>query len=380
MRIAHVTSHVSRRGFGVRNAVERLSRAQAEEGHDIRVFAIEDRSWREGDHGHWQGADITMMRGLGPEALGYAPALAGALLKFRPDLVHVHGLWMLPLRSVLRWHRKSGLPFVISPHGMLAPEALSYSSVKKRLVRVWFQDACFAAAAALHATSPGEVSDVRAFGYAGRMLEVSHGVDLPGLPDGQRRAPPEVVTIGRRHAVKGMDVLIKAWAQVQSQFPLWRLRLIGPVQDDCDTALHRLSVELGVERVTIEGPAWGSDRDKVMAGAELFILPSRVENFALTVAESLAVGTPVIATRGAPWQGLAEHQCGWWTGLEAPDLAQALSTAMMLSQEQRRAMGQRGRAWMERDFAWPIIAARMMAHYATLAEEVQGSTGIRRDA
>ena len=48
------------------------------------------------------------------------------------------------------------------------------------------------------------------------------------------------------------------------------------------------------------------------AAADLFILPTLDDNFAMTVAEALAHGTPVISTKGAPWQDLETHGCGWW--------------------------------------------------------------------
>jgi glycosyltransferase involved in cell wall biosynthesis len=100
-----------------------------------------------------------------------------------------------------------------------------------------------------------------------------------------------------------------------------------------------------------------------LATAALFVLPSHTENFALTVAESLMMQTPVIATKGAPWPGLVEHHCGWWIEQGVAPLTQALAEAMTLDQATRQQMGQNGRAWMLRDYSWEAVAETMLNVY-----------------
>jgi glycosyltransferase involved in cell wall biosynthesis len=78
--------------------------------------------------------------------------------------------------------------------------------------------------------------------------------------------------------------------------------------------------------------------------------------------------TPVISTKGAPWQGLEENACGWWIDHGVEPLAATLRTAMLLSDEERWAMGKRGRAWMKRDFSWESIAQEMEQVYLWLRD------------
>jgi glycosyltransferase involved in cell wall biosynthesis len=98
------------------------------------------------------------------------------------------------------------------------------------------------------------------------------------------------------------------------------------------------------------------------------VLPTLNENFAMTVAESLAAATPVISTRGAPWAGLEGERCGWWIEHGIEPLAAALQEAMTLPRPELHAMGRRGRAWMERDFGWDAIARKMSGVYSWLAD------------
>lgn len=101
------------------------------------------------------------------------------------------------------------------------------------------------------------------------------------------------VCAGRLHPQKGFDRLIAALPQLHHSHP-WHLTILGkgPEQDN----LQRLIESLGlVQHVTLAGLSetpW-----PVIATADAFLLPSRWEGLPNVVLESLAVGTPVIATR-----------------------------------------------------------------------------------
>jgi glycosyltransferase involved in cell wall biosynthesis len=71
----------------------------------------------------------------------------------------------------------------------------------------------------------------------------------------------------------------------------------------------------------------------------------------------------VITTRGAPWDGLETRDCGWWTEIAAEAIAAALAEATGMTDDERSAMGGRGRAWVAEAFGWESIADRMMEAY-----------------
>src|SRR5262249_54878175 len=101
--------------------------------------------------------------------------------------------------------------------------------------------------------------------------------------------------------------------------------------------------------------------------ADIFVLPTLNENFGVTVAEALAAGTPVIATKGAPWGALQREGCGWWIDHGVEPLATALATAMLLKRDALQAMGAKARAWMARDFSWDRVAYDMLNIYRWLS-------------
>lgn len=369
MKIAHLTGHLSRNAAGVGVVVNALAATQLAQGHDVRVFAVEDVAWRQGDRELWSGAPATVVPGQGPIAFGYGPALLDALFEFGPDIVHLHGIWMYNGVAALRWHQETGKPYILSIHGMMSETALSYSPLKKRIARLLFQDRVFAAANHIHVTSEAEADEVRDFGLVNALCNIHLGIDLPDLsqlPATQEDGPKSVLTVGRLHPKKGVDRLLDAWAIVENGFPEWELRIVGPDEVGTKGKLLSQIKYLGLTRVFIDGPVYGRDKAVLMRDADVFVLPTRSENFAFTVAESLSVETPVISTNGAPWAGLETNGCGWWIEQGVQPLSEALRTAMSLPDDVRHIMGQRGRRWMQDDFSWSVVAAALVDCYGTM--------------
>jgi glycosyltransferase involved in cell wall biosynthesis len=361
-----VSARLSRNGGGVSQVVADLSRKIAAQGVTVKVFGLEDAAWNVDDESAWTGAPASTVRALGPNSLGYSPAMARQLMDWEPDVLHLHGIWTHPSRSVLQWARRSRRPYIISVHGMLGSVALSFSPRKKALSRWLFQDAAFLAASAFHATCMKEAEEIRAFGLRQPIAIIPNGTDIPAGRSHRTPSEPFVLSLGRIHPKKGLDRLILAWAQISAEFPAWRLRVTGTSEMNHACELKKLTQEHDLDTVDITGPVFGSEKTALLASAELFALPTRHENFALTVAESLAVSRPVISTKGAPWAGLESNGCGWWIDHGVEAMAAALRSAMSLPSEERQAMGERGRAWMARDFGWESIAAQMIDVYRWL--------------
>jgi glycosyltransferase involved in cell wall biosynthesis len=120
-------------------------------------------------------------------------------------------------------------------------------------------------------------------------------------------------------------------------------------------------------RVDVEGPVYGPAKLDAYRQADLFVLPTLNENFGMAVAEALAVGVPVISTKGAPWSGLEREGCGWWIEHGEAPLADALLEATSRPAAALRYMGAQGRRWMARDFSWDRVASDMADVYAWLA-------------
>jgi glycosyltransferase involved in cell wall biosynthesis len=315
----------------------------------------------------WDWARVPVVRDL-----RCSSSLARALHELAPkaDVIHDHGLWLMPNVDAGRAALLARKPFIVAPRGMLAPAALAFSRLKKRVIWALLQGEVVRRAACIHATSEQEHDEIRDFGLKNPIAIIPNGIDVPEL-ENHRTAASDVgriaLSLGRIHPKKGLDRLVRAWAQVESAHPEWRLRIVGPDELGHASELAALAAELKTERVSIEGSVAGDAKTRAYREADLFVLPTLNENFAITVAEALAAGTPVIATKGAPWHGLASEGSGWWIDHGVDPLAAALANAMVMTRQALQAMGAKGRAWMVRDFSWDRVGRDMLDVYRWLA-------------
>jgi glycosyltransferase involved in cell wall biosynthesis len=219
-------------------------------------------------------------------------------------------------------------------------------------------------ATCFHATGDAEYEDIRRMGFRQPVAVIPNGIDLPQIDSrAQKKAARTLLYLGRLHPIKGLDVLLRAWHKLQLIYPTWTLRLAGPDARGFLSQLRALERDLGLERVQFLGELNGAAKWDELRAAEIFVLPSYSENFGVAVAEALASGVPAVVSTAAPWQGLEGRGAGWWVEPTVQGVLSALHHAMKLSPEELRAMGTKGRTWMQEEFSWHFIGTRMNITY-----------------
>jgi glycosyltransferase involved in cell wall biosynthesis len=289
-----------------------------------------------------------------------------AAREFAPQVVHDSGLWLPHNHRIAGLARASGLPRIVSTRGMLEPWAIRHKRWKKALAWRLYQRRDLDRAAALHATAPEEAANLAPYRLAPPVHTIPNGVDLPDLPP---RAPDgairTAVFLGRIYPVKGLPMLIEAWARVRPAG--WRLLIAGP-----DEAGHQGEVAAKVaaaglgDVVSFPGPVLGEAKTDLLRNADLFVLSSHSESFGMAVAEALAHAAPVLTTTAAPWPSLAQIGGGWRVEPTPEGLAEGLRVATAADTVTLRRMGEAGRAMIAADYGWPAIAQRLAALYRDL--------------
>jgi glycosyltransferase involved in cell wall biosynthesis len=328
--------------------------------------------------GLWASDQSAVQTPLLPEASSVQRLIgkeAAALDQFgKPDILHDNGIWLPHNHRLAVLAQQRGIPRVISTRGMLEPWALSHKPLKKHLAWRLYQRRDLKWARRHHATSETEARNLRQLRLGVSVVTIPNGVDMPeerpsfvesedgkAKQNGRRTA----LFLGRIYPVKGLPMLVKAWARLRPKG--WQLRIVGP-----DEAGHRRQVEKAVsdaalgDVVTFTGPLDHRRKKSAFFGADLFVLPTYSESFGMAVAEALAHGVPVLTTTRSPWPGLAETGCGWSVDPTVDGIAEGLRQATMLNQEALRAMGKKGRALVIEKFSWKHVANLVLAMYETL--------------
>ncbi len=363
MRVDHVVPSIQAEASGPFYAVPALCKVLADEGINVRLHVLSPAPEFDSSF----AVHAYKLTPMFPSRLGVSTGLKKGLVHaaHEVDILHNHSLWMMPNIYPGKAVNNTKCCLVISPRGTLSGYALSRSKWLKKAVWVLGQADVLKKTSCFHATSEAECWDIRRLGFDTQVAIVPNGVDIPKhqAKIDRQKGFRRLLYFGRIHPIKGLDNLVRAWAAVRKAFPDWELCIAGQDRGGYKNQLEGLVHTLNAKRVSFKGPFYGSEKSEVYNSADIYVLPTHSENFGMTVAEALAHGVPAIVTKGAPWAGLEKEKCGWWIDIGEESLTECLREAMSKSTEELTAMGERGRAWMERDFLWDRIGEMMFKTY-----------------
>lgn len=371
MRISHSIAAVENEAAGTTVVVWQLAEHAQASGHPTKIlsiggdnvernrrFELIDCSW-----------DYKSVPGLSRYRFSKSMAKKFELNSMGADIYHSHGMWLMPNMYPALKKSVNSPPVVHTPHGTISDWALNFSKWKKRFTWAAAQKRAFLKADLMHATSNQEAEDIRKLGFKGPIAVIPNGIEIPGSEIRQPHSNSgsrTLLYLGRIHPKKGLSDLIEAWSLVREKHKDWQLKIVGPDEIGHRAELEILTKKLNAVDVSFHEPIYGGEKYQVLASADLFVLPTHSENFGIAVGESLAAGTPVVCTKGAPWPQLLEYDCGWWVDVGVKGVSVALDGAMTLSPQVLREKGKNGRALIEHKFGWPEVSDRFISMYEWL--------------
>ena len=373
MKIGFVVSSISREAGGLFQSVRGLAKAVTSASASARVFGISDEQSAV-DLQDWQPLCVQTFQ---PQwrAWGYSNQLVPAMVGADLDILSTHGLWKYCSVASLRWHRRTARPYIVHPHGMLESWALQNAKWKKRIAAVLYENQHLRGAACLRALCEAEAHSIRAYGMRNPICVIPNGVDLPDLKDMpalQAQAFAEgrkiLLYLGRLHPKKNLANLIRAWKQILNSHPSarasWVLTIAGWSQGEYEAQLRQLTTDLGLlASVIFLGPRFGTEKNECYRGCAAFIMPSLSEGLPMTVLEAWAYAKPVLMT---PECNLPEGfgaGAALQIGPGPEEITTGLKQVIEMSDDDRRAMGNRGRNLVATTFSWPRIGKQMRSVY-----------------
>ncbi|MCQ2352385.1 MAG: glycosyltransferase [Victivallaceae bacterium] len=237
---------------------------------------------------------------------------ADALRKEDCDLIFIHGLWQYFALSAAKTARRLRIPYLVAPHGMLYPEALQIGAWKKRLCRKFGFDALLQNASAVVVSCEREAEVYRALGFRNPVAVIPNGIEIPEVPKVVKTQ--KIVFLGRLVPYKNALLLLQAWRDM-ADAPA-ELVIAGSGDCDYERKLKDFVRQNHLANVSFTGEVKGGEKTALLASAKALVLPSAFESFGLVALESLACGTPVIASLDTPWNDLTTYRCGWHVPLE----------------------------------------------------------------
>jgi glycosyltransferase involved in cell wall biosynthesis len=285
------------------------------------------------------------------------------------DIFHDNGIWLPHNHRIAVLAERGGIPRVVSLRGMLEPWAFRHKHAKKKVAWWLYQRRDLIRAQCHITTSQAEAENLRRHALGVPIATIPNGVDLPedrplkiDMKSSIGNRQKTAVFLGRIYPVKGLPMLVEAWARVR---PVgWRLLIAGP-----DEAGHQKQVEEALsaaglgDEVSFVGPVEGKTKSDLLFNADLFVSPTYSENFGMAIAEALAHRVPVLTTTGAPWPMLQKSGSGWWVEPTLDGISEGLRQATNRDLKSLQQMGNNGRDLVSRQFGWSRVAHLMRSTY-----------------
>lgn len=294
------------------------------------------------------------------------------------DVVYIQGVFSSPTPISLIYAKSFGKPILLSPRGSLCEWGLNQGSKFKLLwLRCLIQP--FSGYVFWHATSEQEKKDILKQFPKANIFVVANGTDLDSYSKanflernayvtkyiGKNILPTKIiVSMGRLHKIKGFDILINSFAGILPVHPNALLLIAGKDVGE-QAMLEKLIAEIGLEnKVFFVGELLDQDKVDFLANADLFVLPSHTENFGNVYIESLASGTPIVASTGTPWSEVESADCGKWVDNSVEDTARAM---LEMLHKDRGKMCVNARKFAEK-YDWKNVALQLKRIFEEIAK------------
>jgi glycosyltransferase involved in cell wall biosynthesis len=392
MIILHVvpTYYPAVRYGGPIYSVHALCRTLAAAGDEVRVFTTSVDGSRDSDvpHGcpvNLDGVLVYYFRSRFLRRVYWSADLWEAVHSMTADcdVVHLHSVFLFPTWAGARSAVRAGIPYVLSPRGMLDQELIAQRSTAAK--RTWIrlvERGNLARASRIHLTS---VEEQRALSELGLALAptavIPNGVEPPAsilldAVSADVRAIVaqgfEILSFGRISWKKGLDRLIGALSQLPNATAL----IAGNDEEGFTEKLRSLAAEFGVaDRVRfLPRQLSGADKEILFARARLLALPSVSENFGNVVAEAMIRGLPVVVTDRV---GAAEVVRASGAGVVAGSSQQAFAAAvaaLLLSEQRLVAAGAAGVIYAREQLTWHMVARSFGELYGTVLRDARASS------
>ncbi|MGB6094453.1 MAG: glycosyltransferase [Moheibacter sp.] len=320
----------------------------------------------------------------GPSGVAFTTDLKEKMEEFKPDLVHVQGIWLYTSHVNTKYCKKQNVPYMISPRGMLDPWILSQRSWKKKLGLFLYEQKHIDNSACINALAMSEYNAIRDFGYKKPIAVIPNGVYLPSespMPEAktpwQEDGRKSLLFLSRLHVKKGIENLLEAWSKLNSEEKQdWKLIVAGEPHDAAyRQKLNEMLIQFQLEKnVFFIGNQAGADKDITFRSVDAFTLPSYSEGMPMSVLEAWSYKLPVLMTEFCNIPEGFEEKAALKINPNVESTLNGLKELFSLSDEERKTMGQYGLDLVKKKFTWETIASQMTEVYDWILSDKQSET------
>lgn len=287
----------------------------------------------------------------------------------KPDIVIFHEVNYIEYIWLYKKLIKSGIPYIIVPHGSLTKTALKKKWLKKKIAYTLWFNRFVKKAAAVHCLSENEAKESV---IAKKKFVVPNGMDLhEQKPMHLERNGMKLLYIGRlEFEIKGFDLLIDAAALICKEMRQSNMTIdiYGPnILGRRETLQKYIDNMQQGDIVKVHDPIFADEKEKAFLDYDVFIQTSRSEGMPMGILEALSYGMPVIATTGTNlMEEIVKYDCGYAAWQSVETIAEAIKKALKTKKSWQE-KGKNARHLIEEKYSWEKVAKDSIKMYDSYA-------------
>ena len=298
---------------------------------------------------------------------GFSFGLEKLLNEINPDCIHIHGLWVgIGIQSAL-WAKRKGIPYILSPHGMMDEWAWKKSRIKKAIFYLLLQKKVLKKACYLHALNLEEKISIKKIIEVNKIFIQPNGINFS---DYCRESPPprsfnKLLYLGRLDPKKSVLELIKVWKKLIKKIDKfdWELVVAGSGSPDYERSLKQEAEGILGRYISFKGHVSGKIKFEIFKNADAFILPSKSEGLPVVILEAWAASLPVAMTKECNLNKALESKLAFQVYPDLPRLEKSLSEFLSLNDHVLANMGGASHDYVKKFYSWGNIAGEFTALY-----------------
>ena len=284
------------------------------------------------------------------------------------DVVHIQSIFNTPTPISLIYAKLFfKKPVLISSRGSLGEWCIGNGNKFKKLWLKFFIKP-FANHIIWHATAEEEKQEILSLFPKAKVSIIPNGINLQSFQSynsikrndfilkftGEKKEVAKIIiSMGRLQKKKGFDILIESFSRVLKKIPNAFLLIAGPNEGEENNLLDLIQKLNLSHQVFLIGAIENQDKIDFLANADLFVLPSYNENFGNVYLESLATGTPIIASKNTPWSNVEKYKCGRWVNNTVEETTQAMLNVLEYHNQRQLSINSKQ---LSQHYSWESIA------------------------
>ncbi len=295
------------------------------------------------------------------------------------DIAHIQAIFNTPVPISLLYAKLFKKPIILSPRGSLGEWCIGNGS---RFKNIWLNYLLKPLVQNItwHATAEQEKDEILSIYPDVKVEIIPNGIEYDKFQISNTLSKREyskkfihqdiepnkiVVSMGRLQKKKGFDILIDSFFETLKSFPNSVLLIAGADEGEEQNLKNQIK-NLNLENnIFLTGAISGQDKIDFLANADLFCLPSHNENFGNVYVESLATGTPIVASKMTPWSEVEDYDCGKWVKNSIEETSKAMNVVLEKDREIMRINSKK----LAYKYDWKNVAQEFKKLYESMLEK-----------